>query len=286
MIILVTGANGQLGSEIRYLSSYSDHSFIFCDIEEMDLSNRESILDFLEANKPDFIISCGAYTAVDKAEEEPELVHKINAVAPQVIAEFCKSNKIRLIHISTDYVFDGEFNRPITEGDKPNPQSVYGRTKLEGETNVIALLMNAYIIRTSWVYSTFGNNFAKTMLRLGGERDEINVVNDQIGTPTYARDLGKVILTIIDQIQSGNDQPGVYHFSNEGVCSWYDFAVEIMRKSNSKCKVNPIPSVQFPTKAKRPTFSVLDKSKLKKTFAIKNSHWTMSSNDCIKLLLQ
>lgn len=286
MKILVTGAKGQLGSEIKALSSNSGHSFEFIDQEELDLTNLNSIDAFLYKSNPDFIINCAAYTAVDKAEDEPELARKINADAPGKIAQFCQKNNTRLIHISTDYVFNGAFDRPIKEDDQPNPQSVYGKTKLDGERAINQLLDNAYIIRTAWVYSSFGNNFVKTMLRLGKEKSELNVVSDQIGSPTYARDLAEAILGIIQEIKTGNDLPGVYHYSNEGVCSWYDFASEIIRLAGLGCNVKPIPTLEFPTKAKRPEYSVLDKNKIIKQFNLKLPEWKASLSDCLEIIKQ
>ncbi|MEQ8926126.1 MAG: dTDP-4-dehydrorhamnose reductase, partial [Fulvivirga sp.] len=220
MKILVTGSKGQLGSEIKYLSTDYNYEFVFIDFNELDLSKTESICPFLSGINPDFIINCAAYTAVDKAEDEPLLAAKINEHAPAEIAKYCNESGCRLIHISTDYVFDGVFDRPITEEDKPNPKSVYGKTKLEGEKAILTSLKNVYILRTSWVYSEFGNNFVKTMIRLGQERDEINVASDQFGSPTWARDLANAILTLISEINDGNDVPGIYHFSNEGEISW------------------------------------------------------------------
>lgn len=286
MKILVTGAEGQLGSEIRELSSNTNYSFEFIDRSELDLTKLESIIPFLESSSPDFIINCAAYTAVDKAEDDPELSGLINAKAPAAIASYCKKNSKRLIHISTDYVFDGDFSRPINEEEQPNPQSVYGKTKLEGEKVVGKILDNAYIVRTAWVYSSYGNNFVKTMLRLGKEKDEINVVSDQIGSPTYARDLAEAILNIIEGINNGNDMPGVYHYSNEGVCSWYDFAAEIMKQAGLSCKVKPIPTSEFPTKAKRPAYSVLDKSKLNNQFNLKVKNWKKSLETAIIPMIQ
>ena len=276
MKILVTGSKGQLGSEIRFLSTNYNFEFVFVDFEELDLSKTESIHPFLKNVNPDFIINCAAYTAVDKAEDEPEIAAQINEHAPAEIAKFCRESDCRLIHISTDYVFDGKFDRPIKEDDLPNPTSVYGLTKLNGEKAIQEELTNYYIIRTSWVYSKFGNNFVKTMMRLGEERDEINVVSDQFGTPTWARDLAKTILTIISEINKGNDHPGIYHFSNEGEISWFDFAVEIMRLANLDCKVNPIATADYPTRAKRPGYSVLDKSKLKLVFGQNMTSWKES----------
>ena len=282
MKLLVTGAKGQLGSEIKYLSSKLDFEFEFIDREELDLSSTEAIIPLLNKINPDYIINCAAYTAVDRAEDETELAQLINVDAPREIAVFCKNNGSRLIHISTDYVFDGDFNRPINEEDNPNPQSVYGQTKLEGEKAIRQFLKDAYIIRTAWVYSSFGNNFVKTMLRLGKEKDELNVVSDQIGSPTYARDLAAAILQIIIEIENGNDQPGLYHFSNDGECSWYEFASEIMSMAELNCKVNPIPTSEFPTKAERPKYSVLDKTKIKSRFALNIPTWSVSLQNVLK----
>lgn len=273
MKILVTGAKGQLGSEINYLSHSCPYEFEFIDREELDLTDKESIIPFLENSNPDFIINCAAYTAVDQAEDEPELAVQINKIAPREIAKYCKDSGCRLIHISTDYVFDGNFNKPINEEDLPNPKSVYGQTKLDGEKAVQGLLDDAYIIRTSWVYSVFGNNFVKTMIRLGNERDEINVVSDQFGTPTWARDLADAILQIINQITNSNDQPGIYHYSNEGNISWYDFAGEIMKLAKLSCEVNAIGTLEYPTKAERPKYSVLNKSKIKNILNKNIAQW-------------
>ena len=282
MRVLVTGANGQLGSEFKQLAEESAYKFVFCDIEEMDLSNKDSIIDFLNKNPVDFIISAGAYTNVDGAENDVELAKLVNGVAPGIIAEFCRKNSTRLIHISTDYVFDGEFSTPIKEEATPNPKSVYGVTKLLGEKAITQSLDNYYIIRTSWVYSNFGKNFVRTMLRLGAEKEQLAVVCDQIGTPTYAGDLASMILNIVKEVNSGNDQPGIYNFSNEGVCSWYDFASEIMKLLELGCKVIPVNSDQFPTVAARPNFSVLDKSKIKKQFNIKIEHWSDRLLTCLE----
>jgi dTDP-4-dehydrorhamnose reductase len=276
MKILVTGAKGQLGSEIKFLSTQFDYEFHFIDLDELDLTRLNEIPLYFSQKNPDYIINCAAYTAVDKAEDDIELAQIINAKAPKKVAEYCAKSGCRLIHISTDYVFDGNFIRPISETDIPNPKSIYGKTKLDGETNILALLDNAYIIRTSWVYSEFGNNFVKTMLRLGVEKDEINVVADQYGTPTWARDLAEAILKIIDQIDEGNDHPGLYHFSNEGAISWYDFAVEIMKLANLNCKVNPINTSDYPTRAERPHYSVLNKLKIKNNYNLTIPSWNMS----------
>lgn len=284
MSILVTGGNGQLGNEFKQLAEESAYKFVFCDIEEMDLSNKDSILKFLNENPVDFIISAGAYTNVDGAENDEELAKLVNGIAPGIIAEFCRKNSTRVIHISTDYVFDGEFSKPINEDAVPNPKSVYGETKLLGEQAIEQSLDNYYIIRTSWVYSSFGKNFVKTMLRLGAEKEQLNVVCDQIGTPTYAKDLAEVIMRLIEGINSGNDKPGIYHYSNEGICSWYDFAFEIMRQSGLDCQVIPVNSDQFPTVADRPNFSVLDKSKIKQSLNIEIPHWRSSLEVALKLM--
>lgn len=275
MRILVTGANGQLGSELRELSSdRKTDQFTFVDIDEMDLCFDKSIVDFFEDKTFDFVINCAAYTAVDKAEQDISMVYRINSEAVRTMAAVCKKKGMRMIHISTDYVFDGKGNRPIKTDAAPNPLSVYGKSKLEGERHVLTILDNAYIIRTAWVYSTFGKNFVKTISKLARERESLNVVNDQIGSPTYARDLAEVIIAIADQIYQGkNDRPGIYHFSNEGVISWYDFAWFIVKYYDLECKVNAIPSEAYPTPAIRPTFSVLDKTKLKETFGIPVRHW-------------
>lgn len=278
MKVLVTGAKGQLGSEIRFLSPQYNYEFQFIDLDELDLTQLGEIEPYLSIQKPDFIINCAAYTAVDKAEDDIDLCEKLNALAPGTIAEYCTNNGCRLIHISTDYVFDGNFDRPISEDDKPNPKSVYGQTKLAGENAVLDTAASAYVIRTSWVYSEFGNNFVKTMLRLGKEKDEIGVVADQYGSPTWARDLAYAILKIIDEVKNGNDHPGIYHCSNEGAISWFDFASEIIKVADFKCKVNPITTAQFPTKAIRPKYSVLDKSKIAATFKVNVPIWVDSVN--------
>ncbi len=281
MRILVTGANGQLGSEFRALTSQHSAEFIFCDVDEMDLSQESSMEQFLANTQSDLIIHCGAYTQVDGAEDQKELAFAINANAPAVIARHCANTGCRLIQVSTDYVFDGTGNMPISEEDRPNAQSVYGASKLEGEKQILSILDNAYIIRTSWVYSVYGKNFVKTMLRLGQERDELNVVVDQAGTPTYAADLAAAILKIVDQWPS-NDQPGIYHYSNWGVLSWYDFAKTIFDLAGVKCHVNPISSSGFPVKAQRPAFSVLDKTKIASTFHLDIPYWRDSLKRCLE----
>lgn len=283
MKILITGANGQLGHEFQDLAPTSNHHFSFCDIDDMDLSKESSINSYLKSQQMDVIVNCGAYTNVDGAEEAETLAQAINSEAPGIIANYCAQNHIRLIHISTDYIFDGKGNTPITEDKESNPLSIYGQTKLEGEQNILRILENAYIIRTSWVYSCHGNNFVKTMLRLGKERESLNVVYDQIGTPTYAGDLAVGILRIIDQWGT-NDKPGIYNYSNHGVTSWYDFAKTIFDLCEIDCRVNPIRSAEFPTKATRPTFSLLSKEKTSKTFNLAIPYWRDSLIKCLALL--
>jgi dTDP-4-dehydrorhamnose reductase len=284
--ILVTGSNGQLGSEIKRIASRSNHyNYTFVDVEEMDLSNDDAIFRFFSGKDFDFIINCAAYTAVDRAEEESELSYRVNANAVNTLITICLERKIRLIHISTDYVFDGNGNKPIAEDAAVNPLSVYGKSKHEGEKCVLTSLPDAYVVRTSWVYSTFGKNFVKTISRLASERASISVVNDQFGSPTYARDLAQAIISIIQAIESKlADSPGVYHYSNEGSISWYDFACFIVNYYGFSCEVNPIPTEEYKTLAVRPTFSVLDKRKIKGTFGIEIPHWHKSLVECLKEL--
>lgn len=285
--ILVTGANGQLGSEIKTLQEkYPSLEFIFTDVEDLDITDSVAIDLKLEASTPDFIINCAAYTAVDRAEDDLKMARKINALAPQLLAEACAKSGIKLIHVSTDYVFDGTAHIPYKEDAPTCPTSAYGITKLEGEQAVTGACSESIIIRTSWLYSSFGNNFVKTMLRLGSEREELGVIFDQIGTPTYARDLADAILTIVSKLVSGacSDSWGIYHFSNEGVCSWYDFAREIFRQEGIRCKVKPIETLDYPTPAKRPHYSVMNKAKIKTTFDISIPHWTESLKCCLAAL--
>ncbi|MDD5570416.1 MAG: dTDP-4-dehydrorhamnose reductase [Bacteroidales bacterium] len=286
--ILITGAKGQLGYEITELSKrYNGFSFIFTDIEELDITDFNATDNFLKIHKFDFIVNCAGYTAVDKAEEETESAKLLNTIAPSFLAELCERNNIKLIHISTDYVFDGTGTKPYTEEDITNPVSVYGKTKLDGENEIISKTKNAIIIRTSWLYSTVGNNFMKTMIRLGKEKDEINVVSDQIGTPTYAGDLAKAVLEIIKKTKDKNfEKVEIYNYSNEGVARWYDFAVEIFSLAKIKCSVNPIKTEDYPTAAKRPLYSVFDKSKIKKDFNIVIPYWKESLKTAVKKYLK
>ena len=268
---LITGANGQLGTEL----SKRLPNAIYTDVDELDITDELAVRRFVVLNKIKTIINCAAYTAVDKAEDNAEIAKRINVDGPRNLAR----SGAKIIHISTDYVFDGMNYKPYTTKDITNPISIYGKTKLDGE---MAVLENAYIatiIRTAWLYSPYGNNFVKTMRRLGAERESINVVADQIGTPTYAGDLADAIVKILPQINLKNR--GIYHFTNSGVCSWYDFATEIMNMSGLKCVVNPISSDEYPTRAKRPFYSVLDKSDIINTFGLKIPYWKDSLKKCI-----
>lgn len=284
--ILITGANGQLGSEMRRLGEVSPNTYIYTDVAELDITNGDAVAAFVKENAVDIIVNCAAYTNVDKAESDEATAELINATAVENLAKAMKAVNGTLFHISTDYVFGNEGNTPRTEDMPLNPLGVYGRTKLRGEQAVAAVGCKAIIIRTAWLYSEFGNNFLKTMLRLTAEREQLNVVFDQVGTPTYAGDLALAIFSIIEGgVYEGNE--GVYHFSNEGVCSWYDFATEIaIATSNTACKVQPCHSSEFPSPVTRPAFSVLDKSKIKNTFGIEIPHWRDSMLYCIKRLKQ
>lgn len=280
--ILVTGCNGQLGNELQQLASkYDDIQFHFTDKEELDITDRKEVYSFIERHAISVVINCAAFTAVDKAESEPELCDLLNHVAPGYLAEAVASIGGTMIHVSTDYVFDGTSCTPYREEDTPNPQTVYGRTKLAGEESVIRSCPGSMVIRTAWLYSTFGNNFVKTMIRLGKERDSLGVVFDQIGTPTYARDLAQTILTAVEK----GIVPGVYHFTNEGVCSWFDFTRAIHRLEGiDDCQVRPIHTEEYPVPAKRPHYSVLDKSKIRKTYGIDIRWWEDALKECIKNL--
>ena len=281
--ILVTGSNGQVGSEIRELASKYSYNFFFTDRNNIDITSKENIKDFCQTNNINVIINCAAYTAVDKAESDEINADLINRKAVKKLALVSKELNIKLIHISTDYVFDGRNFKPYCEEFQTNPQGIYGKTKLDGENEMRDINpKNSIIIRTSWVYSSFGNNFVKTMLRLGREKESLGVIFDQVGTPTYARDLAKIILDIIPQIQ--NEKVDIYNYSNEGVLSWYDFAKEIMRMAKLNCKINPIETFQYPTPCARPHFSVLNKSKIKTTFNIEIPYWKDSLDECLKLM--
>jgi dTDP-4-dehydrorhamnose reductase len=281
--ILITGANGQLGREFQELSvSFSPFNFLFASRNELEISNEQSVNDFFKNNNIDVCVNCAAYTAVDKAETEKELAIAVNATAVGFLAKACKKYNAQFIHISTDYVFDGTATSPYKTDDKTNPVNFYGQTKLDGELNAIKENENSIIIRTAWVYSSFGNNFVKTMIRLMKERESIGVVSDQRGAPTYAADLASAVMQIIDK---NNFVAGIYHYSNEGNISWYDFAKEIAAQINTTCIVNPITTNQFPTPAARPAYSVLDTSKIKNTFKITIPGWRISLQNCLSKLL-
>lgn len=279
MKILITGRHGQLGSELHDLKeSYPQHQMVFVDREEMDLSNPEQIVEVLNTEKPQIIVSAGAYTAVDKAESDQELCDAVNHIAVKTIGAWAAENNAKVIHISTDYVFDGTSETPLKETDAPDPINVYGLTKLHGEQALRASGANHVIIRTAWVYSVYRANFVKTMIRLMSEREEIGVVADQVGTPTYARDLASTIMQVIEAPEFVQ---GVFHYSNEGKISWHDFAVAIKEIKGFSTKVNAINSDAFPTPAKRPNFSLLDKSKIKETYKVAVPDWKTSLEEML-----
>ena len=282
--ILVTGANGQLGSEMRKLGAVSPNEYIFTDVAELDITDKSAVMTFVEQSKIDVIVNCAAYTNVDKAEDDEATAELINATAVRNLAEAAKAQDATLFHVSTDYVFGAEGNTPRSEDMPTNPLGVYGTTKLHGEQAIQEVGAKAIIIRTAWLYSEFGNNFLKTMLRLTAEKESLNVVFDQVGTPTYAGDLALVIFSIIEgNIYIGNE--GTYHFSNEGVCSWYDFATEIaIAAGHEGCNIQPCHSSEFPSKVTRPPYSVLDKTKIKKTFGVDIPHWRDSMLYCLERL--
>lgn len=282
--ILVTGANGQLGSEMRKLGAVSPNEYIFTDVAELDITDKAAVITFVEQSKIDVIVNCAAYTNVDKAEDDEATAELINATAVRNLAEAAKAQDATLFHVSTDYVFGAEGNTPRSEDMPTNPLGVYGTTKLHGEQAIQEVGAKAIIIRTAWLYSEFGNNFLKTMLRLTAEKESLNVVFDQVGTPTYAGDLALVIFSIIEgNVYIGNE--GTYHFSNEGVCSWYDFATEIaIAAGHDGCNIQPCHSSEFPSKVIRPPYSVLDKTKIKKTFGVDIPHWRDSMLYCLERL--
>lgn len=282
MNILITGCNGQLGNEMQLLEKENPrHTYFNTDVAELDITDRQAVDDFVSRNSIDGIVNCAAYTAVDKAEDNKELCTTLNTVAPAYLAAAVERRGGWMIQVSTDYVFDGTHHTPYAETDTPSPDSVYGSTKLAGELGVTKFCRRTMIIRTAWLYSTFGNNFVKTMIRLGRERAELGVVFDQIGTPTYAADLAAVIMTAIDK----GIVPGVYHFSDEGVTSWYDFTKAIHRIAGiTTCHVRPLHTAEYPAKANRPAYSVLDKTKIKETYGVEIPHWEESLEKCIALL--
>ncbi|AXG73686.1 dTDP-4-dehydrorhamnose reductase [Flavobacterium arcticum] len=271
MVVLVTGASGQLGQALQAIASqYNTIQFHFATSAEVDITSKENLEAIFGIIKPNFCINAAAYTAVDKAESEPEKAHLVNVIGAKNLAEVCKEHNTTLIHVSTDFVFDGSKDTPYTEEDETNPQGVYGLTKRQGEQEIEKTLNPHYIIRTSWLYSEYGNNFMKTMIRLGKERDSLSVVNDQTGTPTNANDLADALLKII---ASGKHEYGIYHYSNEGVATWYDFAKKIFEVNNITIDLKPITTEQYPTPAKRPVYSVMDKSKIKHAFGIDIKQW-------------
>ena len=280
--ILITGANGQLGNEFRVLESgYLGYEFIFLSRQELSITDKDSVQNVFKTYKPAWCVNCAAYTAVDKAETEKDQAVAINATAAGLLAEACAQYNSGFIHISTDYVFDGSSATPYREDDTTGPINVYGESKLLGEQLVMKNNPRAIIIRTAWVYSFFGNNFVKTMMRLMKEKESINVVEDQVGSPTYAADLAQVIMHIITQDAKAG---GIYHYSNDGRISWYEFALAIKDLTGSRCKVNPIPSAQYPTPAKRPHYSLLDKTKIASTFLVPISNWRASLEVCVRKL--
>ena len=281
--VLVTGSSGQVGNEIKAISSDYSYNFFFTDRNNIDITSKDSIKEFCKTNNINVIINCAAYTAVDKAQSDEINADLINRKAVKKLALVSQELNIKLIHISTDYVFDGKNFKPYCEEFQTNPQSIYGKTKLDGENEMRDINpKNSIIIRTSWIYSYYGNNFVKTMLRLGKEKEELGVIFDQVGTPTYAKDLAITILNIIPQIE--NSKVEIYNYSNEGVLSWYDFAKEIMKMAKLNCKINPIETYQYPTPAKRPHFSLLNKNKIKSTFNIEIPYWKDGLDDCLRRL--
>lgn len=280
--ILITGANGQLGNEMRLLArEHTEYEYLFTDVAELDICDEQAVADYVRRNEVDVIVNCAAYTAVDKAEDNEELCDRLNRLAPGYLAKAVAARGGKLVQISTDYVFDGTAHVPYTEDCPTCPDSVYGRTKLGGEREAFAHCPDTMVIRTAWLYSTFGNNYVKTMLRLGRERDTLGVIFDQVGTPTYARDLAAVIFAAIGK----GIVPGVYHFSNEGVCSWYDFTKAIHRLAGiTTCRVSPLHTDEYPTRATRPHYSVLDKTKIKQTYGVEVPYWTDSLAECLRRL--
>lgn len=287
--LLITGANGQVGSELQYLAKkYTDWQFTFTDYQELDITKEAEVNTFFEQNDFDYCINCAAYTAVDRAESEVEKATAINVTGVKHLASACEKYNVQLFHLSTDYVYHNECNRPMIETDLTNPQSIYAITKLDGEAVAQRICPNACIIRTSWVYSSFGHNFVKTMLRLGRERDALSVVFDQIGTPTYARSLAAMIVEVIEKVEANkltvNSLSGIFHYSNEGIGSWYDFAQAIFEIEKIKVNLSPIETKEFPTAAARPLFSVLNKTKIKATFDIAIPHWRTDLVSCLEAM--
>lgn len=283
--ILVTGANGQLGNSLRLLADrYAGFNFLFTDVDTLDITDPAAVKAMVKDNQVNYIINCAAYTAVDKAEDDEALCRRINTYAVGVLGEAAREAGARMIHVSTDYVFSGTSYCPYKETDDTRPLSVYGRTKLAGEETLQEVCPDAVIIRTAWLYSEYGNNIVKTVLRLGKERDELRFVFDQVGSPTYAGDLAAAILSVVAAGEKDAFVPGIYHFSNEGVCSWYDFTVKILEIAGIDCRVFPIETKDYPTKAVRPPYSVLNKSKIKDTYGVAIPHWESSLRICMAKL--
>jgi len=280
--ILITGSNGQLGNEMQQAAvCFPDFNYIYTDVAELDICDKGALDAFVKANNVNVIVNCAAYTAVDKAEDDVELCYKINRDAVRNIAEVASENKVKVVHVSTDYVFDGTNYLPYTEDMPVCPATVYGKSKLEGEQALLENCKESVILRTAWLYSSFGNNFVKTMIKLGTERDSLGVIFDQVGTPTYAADLADAILQLLS---NETFVPGIYHFSDEGVCSWYDFTKTIHRMASITCDVKPIETKDYPARTPRPHFSVLNKGKIKFTYGISIPHWEVSLEKCIQLL--
>lgn len=287
MNVLVTGANGQLGSHLRILGEESQHRYFYTDVDELDITRRDAVLNYVLTNGINVVVNCAAYTNVDRAEDEEATAELVNSVAVRHLADAMKVVRGTMVHISTDYVFGGNgYNTPCREDAALNPTGAYGRTKMHGEEAIADVGCHFILIRTGWLYSEYGKNFVKTMLRIFSEKETCRVVFDQVGTPTYAGDLARVIFDMVES-ESFRGRDGIYHFSNEGVCSWYDFALEIARQAgNSTCKIMPCHSNEFPSKVNRPPYSVLDKTKIKQTFGIEIPHWTASLSKCLQNIKQ
>ena len=284
--ILITGANGQLGNELRDISKqYYGYDFTFTDIDSLDISDAAVTKNFIINLRPDWIVNCAAYNLVDKAESEPDTAMQINAIAVKNITEAISGSECRFIHVSTDYIYGSKSNVPCSEEATPDPESAYARSKLAGEKHAL-MHHGSMVIRTSWLYSSYGNNFVKTMLKYGSEREFLKVVFDQTGTPTYAADLADAIMKIISGVIRNQFafKPGIYNYSNEGVCTWFDFATEIIKESGLNCRVFPVLSKDFPQTAKRPSYSVMDKTKIKENYNIEIPHWRTSMVKCLKLI--
>ena len=283
-VVLVTGANGQLGNEIRLLANqYPQFAFTFTDIQELDLQDPEAVKTCFSRLKPSYLINCAAYTAVDKAENEVDLCYSVNSAAVRNLALAAKQHNTIVLHVSTDYVFDGKQARPYSEGDPVCPVSIYGKSKLQGEQVLSEICPSlSVVVRTAWLYSAFGNNFVKTMIRLGREKSELKVVSDQWGSPTYAADLAQALMKIIQSAEAGHFYPGIYHYSNEGSCSWYEFAQKIHQLAGiTSCKILPVSTAEYPTAAQRPSYSLLYKSKIRRDYGVSVPLWTDSLEACL-----